>query len=283
MEIRKYKLISVHGGHSGEFCSHAEDKLEDIIKEYIKQKFYAVGITEHTPPFAYEFMYEEERALGFSVENLYERFERYFKEVLRLKKKYKQKIKIYAGFETETYTGFETHIKSLTKKFKPDYFVGSIHHTNDIEIDYSKEKFDMAVKKAGNIDRLYEDYFDQQNEMIKKLKPKIIGHFDVIRIFDKDYKKRFENKKIKSKILRNLDEIKKNNSLIEINMRSVYKGAKEPFPCKTIRNLIYKKNISVIMSDDSHGIDSVGAKIKEGMAIIINENGTLIDNIFTNR
>ena len=46
----KTKLISVHGGHSGEFCNHSKDSLEAIIKEYIKKDFCAVGITEHTPP-----------------------------------------------------------------------------------------------------------------------------------------------------------------------------------------------------------------------------------------
>ena len=30
---------SIHGGHSGQFCLHARDRLEDIIKRYIELGF----------------------------------------------------------------------------------------------------------------------------------------------------------------------------------------------------------------------------------------------------
>ena len=41
--------ISLHGGHSGEFCCHAQDGLADIIAQYIQMGFRQVGITEHIP------------------------------------------------------------------------------------------------------------------------------------------------------------------------------------------------------------------------------------------
>ena len=273
MVIKKDNLVSAHGGHSGEFCLHAKDTLEDIIKEYIKKGFYAVGITEHTPPLSSKFMYDEERDAGFSVEDLNVRFEKYFEKLIFLKEKYKDKIKIYAGFETETHTGFENHIKGLVKKFKPDYFVGSLHHTNDVEIDHTKEKYDIALKLSGSKLKLYEDYFDLQNRMILALKPRVIGHLDIIRIFDEDYEENL--KKVKHKILRNLETIKKTNSLVELNMRPVFKGGSEPFPCRFIRTLIYEKKIPFIMSDDSHSVDSVGAKIKEGIELIEKEKGII--------
>jgi len=37
--------ISFHGGHSGQFCCHAQDTLEDLIKAYISKGFKAVGIS----------------------------------------------------------------------------------------------------------------------------------------------------------------------------------------------------------------------------------------------
>jgi len=39
-------LISLHGGHSGQFCSHAKDDLEDILLRYMDLGFTRVGITE---------------------------------------------------------------------------------------------------------------------------------------------------------------------------------------------------------------------------------------------
>ena len=45
----KIELVSLHGGHSGEFCSHARDTLEEMVLAYIDQGFDRVGITEHMP------------------------------------------------------------------------------------------------------------------------------------------------------------------------------------------------------------------------------------------
>ena len=46
--------VSVHGGHSGQFCHHATDSLEEIIELYIAQGFPWVGITEHAPGISLE-------------------------------------------------------------------------------------------------------------------------------------------------------------------------------------------------------------------------------------
>jgi len=48
--MKTAELISLHGGHSGQYCNHAEDLLEDIIQKYIQLGFKKVGITEHIPP-----------------------------------------------------------------------------------------------------------------------------------------------------------------------------------------------------------------------------------------
>ncbi len=43
-------LVSIHGGHSGEFCQHAGDSLEAILEAYAAQGFAWVGITECPRP-----------------------------------------------------------------------------------------------------------------------------------------------------------------------------------------------------------------------------------------
>jgi hypothetical protein len=41
--------VSVHGGHSGEFCGHAADTLEQIVERYIELGFEWICLTEHMP------------------------------------------------------------------------------------------------------------------------------------------------------------------------------------------------------------------------------------------
>ncbi len=85
--MKKELLISLHGGHSGQFCSHARDLLEDIILRYIDLGFTRVGITEHIPPAHENFIYPDEKQLGLTVLDLEKRFENYFHTLHRLKKK----------------------------------------------------------------------------------------------------------------------------------------------------------------------------------------------------
>ena len=177
--------VSVHGGHSGQFCNHAKDTLEEIIRAYIKGGFHWVGITEHAPAPNLELMYRDEQEAGMSPEFMFARFGEYMKECRRLRDEYRAEITIYPALEIETYSGFETFVPHLIRVFQPDYLVGSVHFVNDICFDYSPHLYQQAVESAGGIESLYERYFDAQYEMISLLKPAVVGHFDLIRIYDK--------------------------------------------------------------------------------------------------
>ena len=72
--------------------------------------------------------------------------------------------------------------------FEPDYIVGSVHFVADMGFDYSKEQYDKTAEAVGGLDALYCEYFDLQYEMIEFLKPAVVCHFDLIRIFDPEYK-----------------------------------------------------------------------------------------------
>lgn len=275
-------LISLHGGHSGEFCNHASDTLEDLILKYIELGFTHVGISEHMPPVSEELMYVDEREKGLTPEQLMDRFESYIKTGKSLKYKYRSSIKIYIGLETETYTGYESHISNIIDRHKPDYMVGSVHHVNDLCFDYSKEFYEKAVESCGGINKFYEEYFDLQYEMISKIKPQVVGHFDLARIFDAEYEKRLSNKNIKKKIRRNLELIKKNNLIIDYNQRALLKNMKEPYPAKNILKDILDLGISIVPGDDSHDVSSVGYKINSAMDYLLDQGVEFNNKIFGN-
>ena len=74
MASQSIQKVSVHGGHSGQFCHHAKDSLEDVIKAYIDQGFAWVGITEHMAPLTDSFRYPDEAADQQSAAQLLEKF-----------------------------------------------------------------------------------------------------------------------------------------------------------------------------------------------------------------
>lgn len=261
-------LVSVHGGHSGEFCNHATNSLEEIIKAYISKGFSWVGITEHSPAISMELMYHDERKAGLTPELVLNRFGSYMDECRRLQDKYRSKITIYAAMEIETYSGYKEFVPFLLARFQPDYIVGSVHFVDDIGFDYSGQEYNKAAAAAGSVDTLYCRYFDQQFEMIELLEPAVVGHFDLIRIFDPDYKKRLQHPEIIKRIERNLELIKELDLIMDFNLRALFKGADEPYISQTILERAKELEIAVVPGDDSHGLDSVGVSLEEGITIL---------------
>ncbi len=258
-------LISLHGGHSGQFCCHAKDSLEDIIQAYIDKGFKTVGISEHMPPTADVFLYPDEIKKGLTASDLANRFADYFKELNRLKEKYKNTIRIYRGFETETITGYIDFTRALIQKFKPDYIVGSVHHVNDICFDYSQEAYDGIAKDMGSVEAMYLAYFDAQFEMIQALNPFVVGHFDLIRIFDPDFKARLDQPEIKGKIQRNLELIKDLGLVLDYNQRPRSRGEKTPYLSPFILKQAKSMGIPVVPGDDSHSKSQAGQFIPEAV------------------
>jgi histidinol-phosphatase (PHP family) len=266
--MKTTSFVSVHGGHSGQFCHHATDSLEEIIQSYIARQFPWVGITEHSPAISDELLYPDQRAAGLTPDFLFNRFADYMKECRRLQEKYRSQIRIFAAMEIETYSGYEEFIPDLINRFQPDYIVGSVHFVSDMGFDYSREQYDQTVEAVGGIDQLYCRYFDLQYEMIKLLQPAVVGHFDLIRIFDPGYKERLLLPEIMERIKRNLQLIGELELIMDFNLRSLLKGADEPYISRVILEMAVEMGISVVPGDDSHGLGSIGVNMEKAVAIL---------------
>jgi len=252
------ELISLHGGHSGQFCCHAQDSLEDLIKAYIRKGFKAVGISEHMPPPEHRLLYPDELEQALSVKDLDDRFSKYFFELERLKQKYKSAIRIFKGFETETVTGSPARVRSLIRKFNPDYIVGSVHHLNDRCFDYSRQDYEAIAADFNGLDAMYTAYFDAQYKMILDLHPFVVGHFDIIRIYDPDFESRLDKPEIAERIQRNLSVIKELGLVLDYNLRPLAKGKKMPYLTPAILERAKALGIPVIPGDDAHSKEQAG-------------------------
>lgn len=264
----KPRFVSVHGGHSGQYCDHATDKLEEIIKRYIELGFSWVGITEHTPAISTQLLDPGQVKLGLTPKTLMATFASYMDECRQLQHKYSDEIQIFAAMEIETYSGYEHFVPYLLERFQPDYMVGSVHFVDDISIDYSKKTYTSAVRQLGGIKELYCRYFDLQYEMLQLFRPAVVGHFDLIRIFDAEYKSRLKQPEIMQRITRNLELIKDLELILDLNLRSLVKGADEPYISRSILEMARDMDIAVVPGDDSHGVASVGGYMDQGISLL---------------
>ena len=167
-------------------------------------------------------------------------------------------------------------VKRLIAQYAPDTFVGSVHHVHTIPIDYDRVMYEKARSISGGSDeRLFEDYYVAQLEMLQALRPPVVGHFDLIRLKSNDPDTTSEQwPGVWKRVLRNLDFIAEYGGLLEINSAALRKGMQEPYPngriCQVrfvsshftylliLEKAFVERKGLFTLSDDSHGVDQVG-------------------------
>lgn len=259
--------VSVHGGHSGQFCHHAKDSLESVVQAYIAAGFAWAGITEHMPPLDDSKRYFDEADSNIAATALQEQFRRYFAECRRLQTLHAGQIKLYSAFETETYSGSSAFVKQLIAETRPDYIVGSVHHVGDIGIDETAALYAAATAKAGGLEALYCQYFDAQYAMLQDLLPAVVGHFDLIRIFDPGYVDTLKLPAVWIRIERNLAFLAQKDLIMDFNLRGFDK-ATEQYPSMPVLRRALELGVNIVPGDDSHGVSSVGRNYDRGVALL---------------
>lgn len=251
--------VSAHGCHSRDYCSHADDPLEDILQAYCDQGYAWVGVTEHMPVDDVNYIWQDESAEGYTLASLSERFEAYAAKVRALKSHFEGRLGVIFGFETEVYPGYERQLDHLIARYQPEFLVGSVHIVNGIEVG-SSETLRAATEAAGGIEALYADYFDTQLALIERFSPRVIGHFDYVRQPDTEYREHLALPDVWSRVERNLAAIKERNLTLDFNLAALRRGHDEPFPCEQVTRCAVEMGIPLVPGEDAHDVASVGAE-----------------------
>lgn len=181
----------------------------------------------------------------------------FIKEINRLKVEYKDKITILCGVERDFIsvmptTGF-------------DYVIGSLHYFKVngefYSIDESREGFISNVENVfdGDYYSACENYFETLKKECENCNVDIIGHFDLVRkfnknqcLFDESNPRYIESAKSAIEKLLTL------NKPFEINLGAIYRGYQDtPYPNDWAIEYIKSKGGKFILSSDSHGADSL--------------------------
>ncbi|PVH86690.1 histidinol phosphate phosphatase H [Cadophora sp. DSE1049] len=263
--------FSMHS-HSGQFCpGHAKDSLDEVIQTAISKGMQTFALTEHMPRISDEDRYPEEISAGDSVSVLLPLHEAFIVEAQRLRAKYASQITILIGFEGEWIRpSYGPFIKELASNPVIDYFIGSVHHVHTIPIDYDAAFYAKARDVVGGTDeRLFEDYFDSQYEMLNELKPRVVGHFDLIRLLSsKPNASLKEMNGVWERVVRNLKVVVEQGGLLEINSSALRKGLEEPYPMRCVCKEFLGLGGRLTLSDDSHGIVQVGTNFERAIAYL---------------
>ena len=237
--------------HTHNYFCDGKEAPEEYVKKAIELGFKALGFSSHAPV-----LFKNE----YSIPP--EKFGDYCIEIKRLKNKYSEQIDLFLALEAD-YIPNKTHDFSyFRKECELDYIIGSIHLVLDPAtgeiwfIDGGKqEKWDKGLEVVfkGDIKAGVKAFYHQTNKMLEDQKPEIIGHFDKIKMHNKN---RFFSQKdnwYQNLIYESLQLIKEKNVVMEISTRGLYKArSDELFPSIFILQQAQEMGIPLMLNTDAH-------------------------------
>ena len=256
------KMPFTHHSHSGQFCAgHARNSLEEMLQTAVAHRMSVFAVTEHMPRHEADF-YAEEREAGYTFAGHLENERAFFDEACRLREVYRGRVAVVVGFESDWIRGDASRalIEQSLGAFEWDFFVGSVHHVHTVPIDYTAEDYGRAREvSGGSEERLFEDYFDAQFAMLRAIRPPVVGHLDLIRLFSTEPDGELGKwAGVWERVVRNLEFINGYGGLVEVNLSALRKGMREPYPKGEVCRVFVDMGGRFAVSDDSHGVEQVG-------------------------
>lgn len=180
----------------------------------------------------------------------------YLAEIKRLKEKYKNQIQIYLGTEEDSH--------ALVNRDNYEYIVGSCHYIEKdgkcYPFDSRYEFFNECLELFGGDEMaLAESYYSHFCEYIKKRKPDIVGHFDLITKFDEKQKDRFlHNEKYWERAEKYLENAAQSGCIFEVNTGLITRGHRtSPCPNERLLRVLKRSGARVTLSSDSHAVENL--------------------------
>ncbi len=251
--------VSLHGGHSGEFCHHAEGSLRDTIEAAIAFGYHTFGVTEHAPRDEARFLYAEEKSQGWDVARLWSDFEAYATEVANLADEFADRITILQGFEAEVVPSdrYASLMRDIRERHQFEFMVGSVHYVGEMGIDGPQEGFDQAAAAHGSIQGLSIAYYDTVSEMVTAHRPEVVGHLDLVRKRAPS-EESVDTPQIRDAAFRTLEVIRQQEAILDLNTAGYRKNLGRPYPAPWLVTQAHEMGIGFCFGVDSHGPDQVG-------------------------
>ena len=268
MKKEKQILINFHMHSTG---SDGRLSPEQVVLESINGGISHMCFTDHypLPPKT-----KDQEKKIFSRKNFHN--PEYGAEIKRLQEKYKDKITIGFGAEICWVPGQEEWIRQEIKRNNFDHVIGSVHliFFNDTEyfsIDHGREGKETWLgfcERFGGIKKLVKEYYKQTRAMVKSQLFNCVGHFDLIKMYNKEQDLFKEDEGwYKEEVLKTLDVISKHKIALEINIRGLVKITQAPYPSLWILKEAKKRNIDLTIGTDCHADGEVNLNIDKALEL----------------
>jgi histidinol-phosphatase (PHP family) len=248
--------LHIHTPYSG----HATGSMEETVRAAVSLGLTEMGFADHFPyPEGYEApapncVIPDEAA-----------FRSYADEVRRLQDAYADRIRIRFGTEIDHLVVMAGEQKAMRSKYSFDYVIGSVHIVRGVAIDYSADMLEASLEKFGGIDRLWEDYWDALESLIRGDGCQVIGHMDVLRKFGSFVPRKSQNGRVES-LLR---LIERNGLTLEVNTGGIDRASdRQSYPSPEILKLASAAGVDIALGSDAHAPKDVGRYFPETVSML---------------
>ncbi|GGE30103.1 histidinol-phosphatase [Pullulanibacillus camelliae] len=241
-------VFDFHTHH--ERCGHATGRIQEYIEQAIAKGLQYIGISDHSPYFAEE---EDHARPGLTMAK--SDFPLYIEEVLQLKERYKSKIEVLLGVESDFFPEHASLYNTIYQHYPLDYIIGSVHFVNGKSI-FDKQRW----KGLSATDRLREkeDYYALIQQSAKSGMFDILGHIDAM----KGYYPEFSE--IETDVVdQTLKVIADCDVAIEINTSGKNKDCGGWYPSQQILERACYYHVIPTFGSDAHVPERVGDEWEE--------------------
>ncbi|MEJ5250454.1 MAG: histidinol-phosphatase [Chthonomonadetes bacterium] len=262
--------VSLHGGHSQEYCDHAYSPLQEMLEAAVRAGYHTFGVTEHAPRVEARFLYPNEVALGWDVSTLVTRFDEYARRLPALVTAFADRIHLLRGFEIEVVpaASYVQLMEEYRTRYRFEYIVGSVHYVDEISIDGELQEFERAMEACGGLEALAVRYYQTVAQMVLALKPEVVAHLDLIRLHGHRFGA-VDTPAIRRAAEETLEAIRATGGILEVNTAGYRKGLGEPYPASWLVQIANRMGIGFCFGDDSHRVEHVGFGIEQARQYLL--------------
>lgn len=169
------------------------------------------------------------------MDDLTRTFDAFLDEAERLRAKYADRITLLVGAETESLPRADLDRFLARHAGRLELLVGSVHHVRSIPIDFDRATFDRAVAampgdtRGARLAALVGEYLDEQYALLEHVRPAVVGHFDVVKLFEPDFDLRADPA-VWARVERNVRYAVGYGALFEVNASAFRKGWRTAYP-----------------------------------------------------
>ncbi|MCC3377501.1 histidinol-phosphatase [Cohnella sp. REN36] len=228
-------------------CGHASGVIEHYIEAAIEADLTAIGISDHSPYFGRE---EDQYQPGIAMAK--SAFAGYVEEVLALKEKYRDRIEVLLGVESDYFSEHLELYREVYAKYPFDYIIGSVHQIRGVSIFNRNrwKKLDTSLHKDEKI-HYYEQIRDSANTGLFQ----VLGHIDAM----KGYYPAFSDIAGAEEAIDDaLRAVAANDIAIEINTSGSTKDVGGWYPSDAILERALHFGVDVTFGSDAHVPARVG-------------------------